>query len=163
MSAPMTELSFVTSAPTATDISRVGAAAPLAWIQRGIDDSRLPTVRSQWTETSFRHPPRPQCGTESPPAASVWASALRFADPRADTLSTAPRILLPLGVTARSAGPSGNRLLGRSSCGSPNRPGAESTRGRGTDLAGVRNFRHARRRGCQIARSGGLQYDPLLS
>lgn len=40
MSTPMTELPFVTSAPTATDTVRVSAAAPLTWIQRGIDDFR---------------------------------------------------------------------------------------------------------------------------
>jgi uncharacterized membrane protein len=36
----MSDLPFATSAATATDVNRVGAAAPFAWIQRGIEDFR---------------------------------------------------------------------------------------------------------------------------
>jgi len=40
MSVPTTELPFVASTPTENDINRVDAAAPFAWIRRGIDDFR---------------------------------------------------------------------------------------------------------------------------
>jgi uncharacterized membrane protein len=36
----MTEMPFVASAPTATDVGRVNATAPFTWIQRGIADFR---------------------------------------------------------------------------------------------------------------------------
>jgi uncharacterized membrane protein len=40
MSVPMTDVPFVASTPTASDMNRVDAAAPFAWIRRGIDDFR---------------------------------------------------------------------------------------------------------------------------
>ena len=40
MSTPMTEMPFVVSSPSASDTNRVDAAAPFAWIRRGIDDFR---------------------------------------------------------------------------------------------------------------------------
>jgi hypothetical protein len=36
----MTEISFVASAATGSDINRVDAAAPFAWLRHGLDDFR---------------------------------------------------------------------------------------------------------------------------
>lgn len=41
MSNPTTEMPVVVPTPSATEINRVDASAPLAWIRRGIDDFRL--------------------------------------------------------------------------------------------------------------------------
>jgi len=40
MTTPTTDIPFVASSPTASDINQVDAAAPITWIRRGIDDFR---------------------------------------------------------------------------------------------------------------------------